>query len=88
MALKRRGPLAGFLFFVGTLVPVLGFLNVYPFRFSYVADHFQYVACLGIIVPVAAGLSLAGKKLGARFPGCGPALVLVLTFLAGARRYL
>ena len=36
--------------FGGTLVPVLGFVNVYPFVFSYVADHFQYLACLGVIV--------------------------------------
>ncbi len=49
-AKKRRGPLAGFLFFAGTLFPVLGFVNVYPFVFSFVADHFQYLASLGIIV--------------------------------------
>jgi tetratricopeptide (TPR) repeat protein len=57
LARKRRGPLAGFLFFVGTLFPVLGFVNVYPFIFSFVADHFQYLAALGIIVPVAWGLN-------------------------------
>jgi protein O-mannosyl-transferase len=56
---RWRGPLAGMLFFIGTLVPVLGFLNVYPFRYSLVADHFQYLACLGIIVPASAGISLA-----------------------------
>ncbi len=39
--------MAGFLFFAGTLFPVLGFLNVYPFLFSFVADHFQYLAELG-----------------------------------------
>ncbi|HUB67598.1 MAG TPA: tetratricopeptide repeat protein [Candidatus Methylacidiphilales bacterium] len=54
---RRRGPLAGFLFFAGTLFPALGFFNVYPFRYSFVADHFQYLACLGIIVPCAAGLT-------------------------------
>src|ERR1035438_9130889 len=42
----RRGPLAGFLVFSGTLFPVLGFLNVYPFLFSWVADHYQYLATL------------------------------------------
>ena len=52
-----RAPMAGLLFFIGTLFPVLGFLNVYPFRYSFVADHFQYLACLGIIVPVAAGIA-------------------------------
>ncbi len=57
-----RGPLAGYLFFVGTLFPALGFLNVYPFMFSYVADHFQYLASLGIIVPVAAGIAKLAEK--------------------------
>jgi tetratricopeptide (TPR) repeat protein len=54
---RTRGPLAGWLFFVGSLFPALGFFNVYPFVFSYVADHFQYLACLGIIVTVAAGIA-------------------------------
>ncbi|MCE0497749.1 MAG: tetratricopeptide repeat protein, partial [Methylacidiphilales bacterium] len=54
---RWRGPLAGFLFFAGTLFPALGFFNVYPFRYSFVADHFQYLACLGIIVPCAAGMA-------------------------------
>jgi tetratricopeptide (TPR) repeat protein len=59
VARRHRGPLAGLLIFAGTLFPVLGFLNVYPFRYSYVADHFQYLAGLGIIVPVASGLAVA-----------------------------
>jgi tetratricopeptide (TPR) repeat protein len=68
---KWRGPLAGALFFIGTLFPVLGFFNVYPFRYSLVADHFQYLACLGSIVPCAAGIALLiGHLLGrARFAG-------------------
>ena len=39
---------------MGTLFPTLGFLNVYWFVFSYVADHFLYLPALGIIVPLAA----------------------------------
>ena len=31
---------------------------MYPFRFSFVADHFQYLACLGIIILVSAGAAL------------------------------
>ena len=62
LARKNRGPLAGFLIFAGTLFPVLGFFNVYPFRYSWVADHFQYLASLGIIVPAVSGLmALAGR---------------------------
>jgi tetratricopeptide (TPR) repeat protein len=49
-----RGPMAAGLFFAGTLAPALGFLNVYPMRYSYVADHFQYLASLGVIVLFAA----------------------------------
>jgi len=44
-----RGPLVAVLFFAGTLVPALGFFNVYPFVYSYVADHFQYLASAGLI---------------------------------------
>jgi len=46
---RDRAPLAAALLFGGTLFPVLGFVNVYPFVFSYVADHFQYLASLGMI---------------------------------------
>jgi protein O-mannosyl-transferase len=72
----HRGPLAGFLVFVGTLFPVLGFENVYPFRYSYIADHFQYLACLGIIVPACC--VLVARRAGA---ACGVLLVLVLGVL-------
>jgi tetratricopeptide (TPR) repeat protein len=63
IARRSRGPLSGFLVFVGTLFPVLGFLNVYPFRFSWAADHFQYLACLGIIIPLTTELTLATRWL-------------------------
>ena len=62
LARRRRGPLAAFLIYVGTLTPVLGFLNVYPFRYSYVADHFQYLASLAIIVPVCSWLTAAARR--------------------------
>jgi len=52
----RRGPLAASLFFIGTLFPALGFLNVFPFKYSFVADHFQYLACCGPIVAAAFGI--------------------------------
>jgi tetratricopeptide (TPR) repeat protein len=55
-ARRSRAPLAAALLFGGTLFPVLGFFNVYPFLFSYVADHFQYLASLGVFALAAAGL--------------------------------
>jgi tetratricopeptide (TPR) repeat protein len=43
------------LFFISTLSPVLGFIMLYTFNYSFVADHYQYVASLGPITLVAAG---------------------------------
>ena len=42
-----RGPLAAALFFVGTLFPVLGFMNAYFMRYSFVCDHWVYLSSLG-----------------------------------------
>ncbi len=52
-----RGPLVASLFFGGTLFPALGFINLYPHRFSFVADHFQYLASLGPIVLAASAIA-------------------------------
>lgn len=67
IARTHRGPLAGFLVFAGMLFPALGFFNIYPFRYSYVADHFQYLPSLGIIVLVAAGLAMGADFLRRRW---------------------
>lgn len=83
---RTRAPLAALLFFAGTLGPALGFVNVYPFRFSYVADHFQYLASLGL-------LSLAGALLArVRLPFVVVAVVVgaplaTLTFVQ-SRQYV
>lgn len=57
-----RGPLAGTLLFSGTLFPALGFFNLYPMKFSFVADHFQYMACIGMIVPFSCGISMLSDR--------------------------
>lgn len=57
-----RGPLVAVLAFIGSLFPVLGFLNVYPMRFSYVADHFQYLPSIAFIaLTIVAGRALLGR---------------------------
>lgn len=52
-----RGPLVAALLFVGTLVPALGFVDVYPMRYSFVADHFAYLAGIAVFAAAAWGLA-------------------------------
>ncbi|MCY3787276.1 MAG: tetratricopeptide repeat protein, partial [Gemmatimonadetes bacterium] len=47
-----RGPLAGALFFAGTLSPVLGFVDYGYMQFSFVADRFQYLAGIGVMAVI------------------------------------
>jgi Flp pilus assembly protein TadD len=49
-------------FFVSTLSPVMGFIMLFTFRYTFVADHYQYLACIGPIALASAGIvSLSGK---------------------------
>src|SRR5262249_21158238 len=50
-----RGPVTAVLFFVGTLSPLLGFINGYFMRYSFVCDHWAYLSNLGLIT-LAVGL--------------------------------
>jgi tetratricopeptide (TPR) repeat protein len=81
---RQRGPLTAFLFFAGTLFPALGFFNVYPFIYSYVADHFQYLASLGIIVPIAYGLTLGAERIPRDVRWAAPLACTVLLAALGA----
>ena len=58
-----RAPLGGVLVYIFLLLPSLGFLNIYFFLYSFVADHWQYLACLGIITPCASGIVLLAGRL-------------------------
>src|SRR5438093_3273504 len=44
------------LYFVATLSPVIGFIMLYTFRYTFVADHYQYLASIGPIALASAGL--------------------------------
>lgn len=70
-----RGPATAVFYYVGTLFPVLGFLNVFAMRYSYVWDHWVYLSAIGIIVLVAALVTRLAERLGR------PALVYVFAAL-------
>ena len=69
-----RGLLTAALFFLATLGPALGFVDVFPFRYSFVADHFQYLASIGPITVLAAAASLPAVSPFLRFGIAGAVL--------------
>lgn len=58
-----RGPLAAVLVFIVMLSPALGFVNVYWFQYYWVADHMQYLACIGLFAIAAAGAARGWARL-------------------------
>lgn len=95
-ALGRRlgtGLLAAWAYFVVTLGPALGFFDVYPMRYSFVADHFQYLASAGPLAAAAAAAARGTSALRERLPGrlrplaavTGALLLALLALLAASR---
>lgn len=82
---SRDGRLRAALFaagyFVALLFPVLGFFSVYFFRYSFVGDHFQYLASMGPLALAGAGLA----RLAPRVRAIVGAALLVALGLATAR---
>jgi tetratricopeptide (TPR) repeat protein len=76
-----RGALVGVAFFELSLAPGLGFVDFYFQLYSYVQDHFQYVASIGLIALLTAGAVSALRRLPA---WAGPAVAApVLALLVG-----
>ena len=59
-----RGPEVALTFFVATLAPTLGFVMLYTFRYTFVADHYQYIACIGPLTLCAATITWGFERLG------------------------
>jgi len=84
---KRRigaGFFIGYTGFVLTLFPALGFFNVYPMRYSFVADHFQYHASVYIIVPVVCAAQFLITKILKMPKLFGVLIVFIVLAILGA----
>ena len=70
-------------FYVATLFPMLGFIMLYTFRYTFVADHYQYVACIGPLALVAAGISTGLSRFDRTLPFLKPVLCGTLVLVLG-----
>src|SRR3989475_10330455 len=68
--------------FVATLSPVLGFIMLYTFRYTFVADHYQYLACIGPIALASAGVANLANAFKRSRPLVLSAAVCVVATLA------
>jgi tetratricopeptide (TPR) repeat protein len=69
-------------FFVATLSPVLGFIMLYTFRYTFVADHYQYLASIGPIALVSAGVATLARHFERSRPLILSAAVCLIVTLA------
>jgi protein O-mannosyl-transferase len=77
-----RGLEAAVVFYVGTLGPLLGFFMLYTFCYTFVADHYQYVALIAPAALAAAVISRLARGSSGRSPVRAVATVIVLGVLA------
>jgi protein O-mannosyl-transferase len=82
-----RGPLVAACIFCGTLTPALGFFSVYPMRYSFVADHFQYHASIALIVLVVAGVVRVSLRPGSPVRRVAVPLAALVLAVLGARTW-
>jgi tetratricopeptide (TPR) repeat protein len=84
---KRKGwgrpVLFTFAYFLALLFLVLGFFNINYFRYSFVSDHFQYLASLGPLTLAAAVMAVGVGKFRKSIPFLEPALYATLLLALG-----
>lgn len=74
-----RAPLAGVMYYAVVISPALGFVSFSSMNHSLVADHFQYLACVGLIVPGIGAARKASRRLSMeRVAVIASALLLVV----------
>jgi tetratricopeptide (TPR) repeat protein len=87
-AILGRGPICALSYFVAMLLPVLGFVKMSFMWHSLVADHFEYLAVIGIIaLEAGAGATLAARRPSLRPALLGVAAIVVAGFAAMCWRH-
>jgi len=81
---QSRAAMAAISLFTVLLFPALGFFNVYPFRFSFVADHFQYLASLPAIALLSAALFRGAQAINLPSLGRRVGTAILVIVLAAA----
>ena len=71
------------LYFVITLGPVLGFLDIYFMRYSFVADHYQYISIIGLIALVCGAATVLLKRFHEKRPAVVHCLAGVIVIVLG-----
>lgn len=79
---RWRAGIVAALYFGALLFPVLGFFSVYFFRYSFVGDHFQYLASIGPLALLGVGLA----RLPVRLAGVAGAVALLALGLVTTRQ--
>lgn len=81
-----RGPLVLMLLVLAGVFPALGFFDVYPFRYSFVADHFAYLATVPLAVAAAYVIVALTKRFAPKVRATvAAALLLVSTLLTATQ---
>ena len=79
-----RAAFFAFAYFLIALSPVLGLLDQFFWRYSFVGDHFQYLASMGPLALAGAGVTAAIGLLGKTGRIVGPVTTAALACLLGA----
>ena len=75
-----RAPAAAFFYFIVMILPYLGFFSLFAFRYSFIADHYQYLAAIG---PIVLGVGLVDKAVRSVRGVLKPAVTVMLLLTLG-----
>jgi tetratricopeptide (TPR) repeat protein len=70
-------------YYIVMLFPVLGFFNIYFMRYSFVADHYQYVSIISVIAFIVAAVYRFAGQFGLSRKAVLPAAFIIVSTVMG-----